>query len=126
MKKIAFYASIMVLCLGIVACNGKKNNEQEEQPAEQHECCCHHHEMSEEECAAMKAMMEQWANFDNLTEEAQVALLAQRKEMMDKMMKPCCKQGEEGCCKGEKTCCKGENAEGEHTCCKGENAEGEH
>ena len=125
MKKIIMFAGILCLCT-LAACNGKKTEENGQKTdsiamGTPQTACTHHHEMSEEQ----QALMAQWANFDNLTEQEQKDLLATRKACIDKMLESktcsedsktgCCKDGKTCCCKDGKTCC---SKDGKTCCCK--------
>ena len=125
MKKIIMFAGILCLCT-LAACNGKKTEENGQKTdsiamGTPQTACTHHHEMSEEQ----QALMAQWANFDNLTEQEQKDLLATRKACIDKMLesKTCSEDSKTGCSKDGKICCSKDgktccSKDGKTCCCK--------
>lgn len=90
MKKVFLTMCAIAAIITCASCCGNSCEKQEaEKPACEHaekgKCC----KMTEEERAAIDEMLAQWEKFDELTEEEQTALIAQRKDLVSKRIAKC-------------------------------------
>lgn len=88
MKKVLILMAA-ACCLSFTACNNNKPAEQPkecpEMQAEDHPCCKDMTPEQKAEMEACKKAMEDWKNWDNISEERRVELLNDRKAKYDEM-----------------------------------------